>query len=916
MHDRIRHLLLGWWAGFVCDHPIWVLAAAMALAGASIWVTIDRLKFQPDRNDLISPKLEWNKRYIDYTHKFSGGERIVVIVETPEKPDGLKRARQFVDRLADLLNADPAHIEHAWSGFDASPILLRIAPMERFKKELDQMAEAGPFLKSKTPGELLSTMATLLAKDNGDGKSRTVEEGVEQIAQLHRVVAGIDAVLAGQPPEKVFTLTGLMGDSASTHEYLATPDGKLLIIDIDARKDMANVDPYGPAVTAVRQSLAKVQAEFPDIHAGLTGVPVLEADETAISTKDAERAAIYSAVLIAILLIVAYHGWQLPLLAIGALMMGVCWSFGFLTLAIGHIQVLSVVFTPILFGLGIDYGIHLMTRFEMIRHDFADDREGFRAAMMDTMQTVGPGMFTGAVTTALAFGTTVLTEFKGMAEMGLIAGVGTVLCLVAMWSVLPALMRLLRPRLRHVTRAEDRVIDLHTTRYLRPFVRHPVVTIAITAVILAASIVGMIGVRFDNNLMNMMPTDLEPLKWQRVITQHSDETWSAAVIVPSLEKAKEMTRRLQQLPSVASVGGVGRLFPPDESSKLRQMQKVRVQFEEAFKAPETPAEPESAASLQQRFFTLNLALNFAMQRKDVQDTPPVRDALGAIGGTIKRAIATLSSAEFKDAAPKRLAALQNGFLALRQTVINHLQTALSPRPLELGDLPEYLRRDAVSVTQPTEYQLQAFPRDDVWDPAKLEVFAAELRTIDPLVTGSPLQIHESGLLMERSYQLAGLMAISVVLLLVLLDMWSIIDTLLCMLPVTLGFITTFGVMYLAGYSINPANLMVLPLLFGIGVAQGVNIVHRYRQHPFERPLGLSQGTGKAIPLTSLTTIFAFAAMLPAEHRGIRSLGFVLSVGITLTLLACMTVMPASLELRNRIAAWRRLQRWRSKTARA
>ena len=164
--------------------------------------------------------------------------------------------------------------------------------------------------------------------------------------------------------------------------------------------------------------------------------------------------------------------------------------------------------------------------------------------------------------------------------------------------------------------------------------------------------------------------------------------------------------------------------------------------------------------------------------------------------------------------------------------------------------------------------------------------------------------------MRQSYLKAGALALIAVLIIAFIDFMSLIDALLCLLPVTIAFVMTFALMWVTGYTINPANIIVLPLMFGIGVASGVHVMHRYRQNPRRRPPGLAAGTGKGIILTSATTIIAFASMLIAEHKGIQSLGFVLAVGIFMTLVACMTIMPAMLEIRNRVHAWRRQRQWR------
>jgi uncharacterized protein len=497
-----------------------------------------------------------------------------------------------------------------------------------------------------------------------------------------------------------------------------------------------------------------------------------------------------------------------------------------------------------------------------------------------------------------------------MAEMGLIAGVGVVLCMVAMLSVLPALMRLLRAGTRHVIPSHDRPIDLHEHDWLMPVVNHPVLTLIVAALAVAVAALGMAQVRYDYNLLNMMPRELDSVRWIEELESAGQPVWDAVILSEDLDEAGDLVGRMRQLPTVDEVGGIGWLFPRDEQAKIRLAEQARQSLgPEALRAEAVtdvaPVPRDTPGILANQLDGLRVAMRVALNRSDVQALPRVLSAMQSLAARIEATTEALHSAA--DAAPQRTEALQSAFRRNVAAIRQQIDQALSTRPLTLSDLPPYLRREAATDEPVPRYLVKVYPKQNVWDPAALERFIEEVRAVagPERVIGSPVQIHESGRLMERSYQEAGLWAVLVVLVLVFIDFLRPLDALLALVPVSLGFITTLGAMWLVGYSINPANLMVLPLMFGIGVASGVHMLHRYQQAPFRRPLGLSGGTGKAIILTSLTTIIAFAAMLTAEHRGIRSLGFVLAVGIGMTLIACLTVMPAILELRNRHRVWRR-----------
>jgi hypothetical protein len=245
--------------------------------------------------------------------------------------------------------------------------------------------------------------------------------------------------------------------------------------------------------------------------------------------------------------------------------------------------------------------------------------------------------------------------------------------------------------------------------------------------------------------------------------------------------------------------------------------------------------------------------------------------------------------------------LNSAFIAAREELSRWLGAALAPGPPSAEDLPPALRDQWVG--RDGSWLLMVFPAHDaagrsVLDPERLESFITAVRAVAGEATlGPPVQIHESSRVIVRAYTLAACYALGVILILLLLDFRSLADAVSCVAPVTLGFIGAFGVMGLAGLSLNFANLIVMPLIFGIGVDASVNIVHRWRQEPYGRPAGLSGGTGRGITLALLTTMIGFGCLIISDHRGIRSLGIVMLVGLAVTLLSCYTVLPALLRLR-------------------
>jgi hopanoid biosynthesis associated RND transporter like protein HpnN len=885
-----------------CDHPVAVLAVAVLLAAGSILYTATQLGFQADRNDLISKSLDWNQRYIQYLDEFQGYDSIAVIVRVPEDEGGDTLARDFVRRVVERLNERPEYFRHIWWGIDpeeASAALMRLQPMDEFEANLGLIAEASPLLEARNVTGLLTQIPAQLTQQTATDTSP--EEAAELIGQFAGLIDAIDAGLQGELTDE--RLAAMSPVEIPEWEFLASEDGRLLFIDLEPEAIPGELDPNAPIVAFARQIIQETLPDFEGVEAGLTGIPVIEADETLMSMKDSTVCSIIAVCAISALLIAAFGSWRLPLVMVLSLGIGVAWSFGFLTLAIGHLQVLSVVFTVILLGLGIDFGIHLITRYELIRAEYQAGPEGFKEAMTRTMRSTGPGMFTGAVTTALAFSTTTLTDFTGMAEMGLIAAVGVLLCLLAMLTVLPAIMRLVQHEASHVKTNAHEDLAHRIQRGLTPLYRRPRVVCLLGLLVFAGAGLLAMEVRYNNNLLDLLPTNLRSVQWQQEVLDHTDQAILYGVSsTDTLEEARQRVDALRAMPEVASVGGVGLFYPADEAAKIEKIETVRRALAGVLDKPLAPMAPDEAPQLGQAIGALQFAIGFALQRQDVKSEPLIHEALSDLLVRLSAVTKRMAEPDFAAHAEERLIALTATFDRMRSQVYEMLSEALVTRQLGVEDLPAILQREAVSKVQPTRYQLKIYPEGNVWDPDEMRPFMDHVKTIDPLVTGSPVQIYLSGMLMRDSYYRAGALAVIAVLVLALVDFFALVDALLCLLPVVVGFVGAFAVMFLAGGSVNPANIIVLPLMFGIGVASGVHIMHRYRQEPAEGPVGLAHGTGKGIMLTSATTIIAFSSMLLAQHRGIQSLGFVLAIGITLTLVASITLMPAVLEVRN---GWRR-----------
>ncbi|MEM1208026.1 MAG: MMPL family transporter [Planctomycetota bacterium] len=920
MLDRWRHELLGRWSRVVAYHPRRVLAIGLLLALLGVVYAATHLTFQSNRNDLISPELAWNQRFIQWQEHFPGNADLMVVIDTHRRdggPEGVDvypaadvaGARRLADELGERLSQLPAVGRVTWR-IDVSRVsgeAIRLLDGASFDEAVGMLAQAGPVMSSPTVVDLLeSASAEAGGALRGGAGGMSATETAEQLAGLAALFEAIDAGLSDERSthepnpfgEAMDELMGVGGD-----QYFETPNGRLLLLRVTPVHESggAGILPYEAAIAQVREVVAEVEAANPAFDVGLTGIEVVEADETEAAERDSTRASIVAALLIATLMIVAFWSFRTPAILMVSLLVAMAWAFGYLTLAIGHLQVISVVFAVILLGLGVDFGIHLLSRFERVRHDHPDGPEGFAATLQDTLEVAGPGVVTGALTTAAALSTTMLTEFTGVAEMGHIAAVGVLLCLLSMFTILPALLRLLRHATGKVKPMHARRVHVYVEGWSAVAARRPWLTLAITAAVLVAAWFGVTRVRYSFNLADLMPRGVESVEWaERIERDGAQSIYFGVSVVADMDTARRLAERYLALPTVEGLGGVGLAIPRNERAKLDRLEALRAALPPVDDADPGAVTPDDVAALRStlgRWGGLLTLAGFATPAE-------ARPALVAAQGALASATARLSASD-EASALTRAGRLRADYRVWRSEAVRRIEEAVDPEPMGLDALPDALTRPYVATWgRQRRLALEVFPRlsdgvESPLDPRFLGDFVRQLQSVDPDVTGVIVQVYESNALIVRSYLWAGALALGAVAIILWIDFRRPDDALMCLVPTLLAFWVTLGVMGWLDDPIDPANIIVLPLLFGIGVDAGVHLMHRYRQEPTHRPLGLASGTGKGIALTSYTTIIGFGALMIASHRGIAGLGFVMSLGIALTLGACCYVIPSMLELRQR-----------------
>jgi len=365
-----------------------------------------------------------------------------------------------------------------------------------------------------------------------------------------------------------------------------------------------------------------------------------------------------------------------------------------------------------------------------------------------------------------------------------------------------------------------------------------------------------------------------------------------AVVANTPEQAADREARLRQLPAVAHVESLVRFLMEDPTRKLEWVRRIKAEVQSLRFAPPDPR-PVDVPELSRTLWALSGYLGLALAEVPEQERElraQLTQLREAIGGLRKAMLRGAPATTPEHAA--RLAAFQRAlFEDLRQTFAA-LQTQDDRAPLQVQDLPRALRDRFVGVSG--KHLLQVYPRQDIWQRAAQKEFIDQLRTVDPEVTGTPVQLYEYTTLLKNSYEEAARYSLVAIVVLVLLHFRSVAAVVLALLPVAVGFLWLLGLMGWLNRPFNPANIMTLPLVIGIGVTNGIHILNRFAEE--RNPAILAKSTGKAVLVSGLTTIAGFGSLMLAQHQGIASLGQVMAAGVALCMIAGLTVLPAVLNV--------------------
>jgi uncharacterized protein len=904
------------WLAWVLPRPRFILGLSLVTVIASLWIAAVRLEVQTDQLELIStrhPLIALSDKLDPFN--FSGKATFAVVVRSPSQ----ERSIEFMNALVKRIKNDPEHFQDVFYRIDPEQFkkwvlyyldkdeLVQITKrIEDHADLIQKMAENPDVLNffnlvnqemaSRMVGEFFTGF---LDEDTSKGSGK--DEEPMDLEFLIKVLDGLSQYVSGAPkyvsPWSSFFKSGAW--DLEKEGYIWEGGKKFLVAAVMPSKIKDGVSKTQRSLNQLRKDIRALQASsFQDVEAGVTGQEALNNDEMNTAMTDMTTATTLSLLGVMFLLVAFFRGIRHPLIITISLAVGLCWTFGWTAIFIGHLNILSIVFAPMLCGLGVDYAIHWFARFEEERNLTS----GRLSIIRRVMDRSGPGILLAGLSTAFSFLPFILTGFRGLMELGMITGMGIILTLVADFTVLPALSQYLsveRSRKKILTGVDENHRDL--LRLGRTGVR---VVLATALLLCFVSAFGASRVSFDLNPLRLQSQDAEAVYWEKLLVENSEHSvLAAATLADSPEQAMEKAAKFKSLSTVSGVDTVFTLLPENQEEKIPVLRSILAAVPNLNQSVPKLAEGPSYASLsikidpyalslyQKELVDILQRIRFKMQDDQadkwgaskplVEQMAKVRQLTGDICETLQH------SAESSKALSEYRARFTNDIVD-KWTL---LKESSSAPPMRVEDIPPMLRDQFL---QGNEYLIRIYPKESIWDEGALTRFVAEVRTVEPDVVGEPVSMFVFSSAFKKASVAASLYAIIAISILLTFTFRSLKLMLVSLVPLGVGTLWTVGIMGATGIDFNLANSIFMPLVVGAGVEYGIIILHRWREGKV-RYGRLPFSTGKGVILAALTTTVGFGTLMISHHRGIFSLGFVAWAGSICVLVSALFILPAILS---------------------
>jgi uncharacterized protein len=809
-----------------------------------------------DVNKLISHDLPWRQREATFNQFFPAKEEtILAVIDAPTSELATQATAALIQRLSEQKDLFHSLIEAGGGAFFQKNGLL-FPPTQEVVETTKKLGDAKALIQALAQDPNLRGLTTAL--NYGLIGARMNHYSLDDLSgTLNMVSDTLDAVLAGRPASFSWRamLNGRPPKADETRRF----------IEIRPVLDYTALTPGKAATDAIRQAAADLNFDSQyGAKVRLTG-PVPIADEEYATLQ--EGAFVNTAATIIVVLTIlwlALRSWHIILAVFISLIVGLSITAAIGLALVGALNLISIAFAVLFIGLGVDFGIQFSVRYRAERHEVDD----LHQALVDTGSHVGAPLTLAATATAAGFLSFLPTDYKGLSELGLLAGLGMIIAFLTSITLIPALLTLLRPP------GEPEGMGFKALAPVDRFMeRHRIPVIIGTALVVAAGLPLLYWLQFDFNPLNLRNSDVESVA--TFLELRSDPGIGASsiyVLAPNKQAADADLAKLAKLPEVSSVKTIESFVPDDQQPKLAAIRQLATVLDPVLRPDPNKKPPTDADNI--------AALKAAV--RNLQQSVGAQSGRGATAA--KRLADDLEKLAQGDEAMRLRA--QAAFVPPLNTALDELRNYLQAQPVTLETLPPEIAQEW--VTKDGRYKIEILPKGDPTDNETLRQFARAVQAVEPNATGGPIAILESGRTVVRAFFQAGTWALGSITILLWIVLRRFGDVLLTLIPLIMAGIVTMELMVILGMKLNFANIIALPLLLGVGVAFKIYYIMAWRAGQTEL---LQSSLTRAVLFSALTTATAFGSLWLSSHPGTSSMGKLMALALVTTMAAAVLFQP-------------------------
>jgi uncharacterized protein len=839
-----------------CSRHAWrVILLGLILAAASTVYTARHFAIKTDVTDLFPRDLPWTERASQYQKSFPQPDILVVVdAPTPELVE------QATAKLVQAFAARPdvirsVHQPQGGRFFERNGLLY--LPTGEVTRLTEGLVQADPLLQTLAAdpslrGSLSALSLGLMGVQYGQVK-------LDDLAQPMTMAADTASeALAGKPAS--FSWRVLASGKP------ATPEELLRFIEIEPVLDFSALEPGRAATDAIAQTARelKLSADY-QARVRLTGIVPINDDGFAVLKQNAALNAAVSILAVLIILWLALRSLRIIFAVAMSLAAGLAITSAVGLLLVGALNLISVAFFILFIGLGVDFGLQFSVRYRAERHDYGDLRAGLRSAA----RKAGVPLALAALATAVGFSSFVPTAYRGLAELGQIAGCGMIIAFLGSITLLPALLMVLHPpgEPHPMGFAALAPVDTFLERH-----RIPVVVTTLVLVVLAAPLLWFLP--FDFNPLHLRNPSVESVATFLELRKNPEAGANAIEITaPSLTAADHIANRLASLPQVSQTETLSRLVPADQDAKLALIHKAAGTVKPSL----SPAKISLPPTDQQNIEALgSTAGNLSATAGDAQGPGP--EAARRLAGLLRQ----LATAD-----PSVRRAVENAVVEPLRLSLDQLRQELQPQRITTDTIPDDLKREW--VTSAGQARVEVLPSGDPDNTAVLRNFVKAVLAVEPNATGPAVLLYEAGNTVVRAFIEAGAFALAAIALLLWLTLRRIGDVLLTLVPLLVAGVVTLELCVAFDLPLNFANVIALPLLLGVGVAFKIYYIMAWRTG--KRALVQSTLT-RAVIFSAMTQATAFGSLWLSHDPGTSSMGRLMALALLCTMTAAVLFQPA------------------------